>query len=552
MQFIGFYSRVISLLENDRRQAALVAGASAFLGLSLLLQVILFARFVEALAFNRATAAILFAWLLLALGGIGAAVFSAQHAARLAHRLRHLVMARFFQQAVSSSLIFGADAQDGFQRLTGVMLRGADQIFVLTLHFFRLHLVAAVIFVIALPAAFIASWQIALALFGVLAVFASLNVIITRRAFASQMQVESLHEKIGRRLGDSMGNGLIMQAYGRLQTETDDLTATMQNLLLAEYPALNWWTRRHVLAFATITALLFITALLGGSLYASAHVGLDDIIMFAGLSLLLTACTARLTDAVHSTLLQDKSLPDFFALLDAESATREKPDAPELSIRTGQIEFRNLSFQKDGLAARLDDLSLTLMPGERVAFVDNSRKTSALLASLLLRITPQSSGDIVIDNQDIAEVSLSSLRQQIALVHESPGLFHRSVIDNLKVGNPQASQEDIIHAARQAGAHEFIAAKTEGFHTVVAAESFTQEEQQRLAIARALLKKAPVLVVEENGTALPEDTLDALFAGRTVLLLAPSSSTLKRVNRVVVFENGRVARVGTYAEVAGK
>jgi ABC-type multidrug transport system fused ATPase/permease subunit len=206
-------------------------------------------------------------------------------------------------------------------------------------------------------------------------------------------------------------------------------------------------------------------------------------------------------------------------------------------------------------------LSFRALPGSTTALVGptGAGKTTAL--SLLYRAYDPSHGRITVDGIDIKTVSLNSLRSNIAVVFQDPGLLYRSIADNIRLGNPGASQEQIEMTARAAEAHDFIVVKPEGYGTLVAerGRSLSGGERQRLAIARALLKDPPILILDEATSALDPVTeakvgeaLDEVMKGRTTFVIAHRLATVRNATRILVFNDGSVVESGTYDELVKK
>jgi len=261
---------------------------------------------------------------------------------------------------------------------------------------------------------------------------------------------------------------------------------------------------------------------------------------------------------ISGLFFQTHSLGDFFAVLDTGEVMHEKPGAPDLPNVKGEVVFENVSFGYDVSHPALKNLSFTAKAGSTIALVGptGAGKTTAL--SLLYRAYDPSNGHIRIDGIDIRDVSLHSLRQHIAVVFQDPGLFYRSIMDNLRIGDPQASEEEILAAAQAAEAHDFIVVKPEGYATLVAerGRSLSGGERQRLAIARAMLKDAPILILDEATSALDNVTeariqraLNAVMENRTTFVIAHRLTTVRNADLILVLKDGELVEQGRYAEL---
>jgi len=261
---------------------------------------------------------------------------------------------------------------------------------------------------------------------------------------------------------------------------------------------------------------------------------------------------------ISGLFFQTHSLNDFFNVLDTREVLHETPGAPDLPPVKGEVIFDNVSFGYEVTHPALRHLSFRVRAGSTVALVGptGAGKTTAL--SLLYRAYDPSEGTITIDGIDIRGVSLHSLREHIAVVFQDPGLLYRSIADNLRVGDPDASAEQLEAAARAAEAHDFIIVKPEGYSTLVAerGRSLSGGERQRLAIARAMLKDAPILILDEATSALDNATeariqraLTTVMQGRTTFVIAHRLTTVRNADMILVLKNGEIVEQGRYAEL---
>ncbi|MBI1275928.1 ATP-binding cassette domain-containing protein [bacterium] len=258
-----------------------------------------------------------------------------------------------------------------------------------------------------------------------------------------------------------------------------------------------------------------------------------------------------------TTLLQEglAAAERVFLILDTPPSITDKPAARELQINKGNIAFDRVCFHyADGTAA-LDNVSLTIPGGKTVALVGTSGAGKSSLANLLMRFYDVSSGAITIDKQDVRDVTLQSLRGNIALVTQENLLFDDTVAANIAYGLPDATPEQIEAAAKAADAHHFISALAQGYATRIGPHGMTLSggQRQRLAIARAMLKNAPILVLDEATSALDpateaavQDALKTLMKGRTTLVIAHRLSTIADADEIMVMKDGKLLEHGTH------
>jgi ATP-binding cassette, subfamily B, bacterial len=245
-------------------------------------------------------------------------------------------------------------------------------------------------------------------------------------------------------------------------------------------------------------------------------------------------------------------------ILDMESDVREKPAAIPMSRVRGQITIERVRFGYEPGRPVLCDVSLRIESGKTIALVGPTGAGKTTLAALVPRFLDPWEGRVLIDDYDVRDVQLKSLRQNVAMVLQEPFLFPISIAENIAYGQPAATMAQIEAAARIAGAHEFITRFPRSYQTVVGERGVTLSggERQRLSIARAVLKNAPILVLDEPTSALDAETETALLttlrelsAGRTTLIIAHRLSTVRHADQIVVLQEGRIAETGTHAEL---
>lgn len=235
--------------------------------------------------------------------------------------------------------------------------------------------------------------------------------------------------------------------------------------------------------------------------------------------------------------------------------------AVELHVERGEITFDKVHFRYKKGANIFTDKSITIRPGEKVGFVGFSGSGKTTFINLILRFFSIDSGRILIDEQDITQVTQESLRSQIAIIPQDPFLFHRSLMENIRYGKLDASDEEVIEASKKAHAHEFIEKLKEGYASMVGERGtkLSGGQRQRIAIARAILKDAPILILDEATSALDsitenyiQESLTKLMLNRTSIVIAHRLSTLYHMDRILVFHHGKVVEEGAHADLIKK
>ena len=552
------YRRVIGLLAPEKTLTIMLVIANLILAGIMLIEPYLFGHVVDALVASRHGDAWVYigSWAGFGLCGIVAGVAVSLQADRLAHRRRLAALAQFFEHAVALPLAFHGEHHTG--RLLRIMHTGGSSLFNLWLGFLREHLATLLSIVVMLPVALSINWKLAVLMIGLMASFAVFNALAMHRTGEAQSRVETLHQEMADRTGDVLSNAMVVQSFTRHEAEVRDVHELTQRVLAAQYPVLRGWAWLSVATRSASTLTVVAIFLLGAALNGTGEVTVGAIVTFSGFAMTLIGRLEQLASFISTLFFQTPSLKEFFAILDTPSALTEKPGTPALPRVVGEVVFENVSFGYSEAHPALSALSFRAPAGSTIALVGptGAGKTTAL--SLLYRAYDPTAGRITVDGIDIRTVSLQSLRSQIAVVFQDPGLLYRSIADNIRLGNPNATQEQIENTARAAEAHDFIVVKPEGYATLVAerGRSLSGGERQRLAIARAMLKDAPIQILDEATSALDNATearlqraLKALTTGRTTFVIAHRLTTVREADQILVMKDGMLVEQGTFDEL---
>jgi ATP-binding cassette, subfamily B, bacterial len=277
---------------------------------------------------------------------------------------------------------------------------------------------------------------------------------------------------------------------------------------------------------------------------------------------LLQGSARNTVQNVQNIQKSSNELEDVVRLFRMPLGIADGHEAKVAQITQGEIAFKDVRFTYAGQSVpTYENFNLHIKAGEKIGLVGASGSGKSTFVKLLQRLYDVDSGVVEVDGQDIRTLTQSSLRSRIALVPQEPVLFHRSLAENIRYGCPDAAMVDVIDAAKQAHAHGFIARLPEGYDTLVGERGvkLSGGERQRVAIARAILANAPILVLDEATSsldsvseALIQDALDRLMEGRTTLIVAHRLSTLRAVDRILVFEQGRIVEQGNHAELLAR
>ncbi len=550
------YLRALSMLKSETGLAAALIVSGMAIAIIQVIEQQLFGRVVDALAKGGEAYQIIAMWAGLGLIGIIASVVVAVAADRLSHRQRLAGMGNAFEQAITLPISY--HARTGSGAVVRSILAGTDALFWLWLSFLREQLTALIGVAYLIPVAIAMDWRMT-SILGVLAVvYLFINIFVVGRTSTGQATVEGYHTNVYGQVGDVLGNVTVVQSFARHSLEMRAMRDIMTRLLAAQYPVLTWWGLLTVLTRSAATIALLLVFSLGAYLASLGEITVGEIVTFAGFAQLLIMKLDQISAFVVRVNQQAPTLKTFFDLLDARADVIERPNARSLENVRGEVVFDNVNFRYGPGAQGVFEIDITARPGETIALVGPTGSGKTTTLALLQRIREVNSGRIRIDGHDITDVTLSSLRQSIAVVFQEAGLFNRTIAENIRIGKPDATDAEVERAARLAEAHDFIMRKPAGYQFVIGERGaqLSGGERQRIAIARAILKDAPILILDEATSALDSETegkikraLDALRQGRTTFIIAHRLSTVADADTILVLNEGRIVERGRFSDL---
>jgi ATP-binding cassette subfamily B protein len=557
MSFLRIYGRVFQMLGPEKKLGAFLAFANVGLAAAQFAEPVLFGRVIDALvsaqAANRKPSLgdltyLLSIWAGFGLFSILVGVVLALHADRMSHRRRLAIITSYFEHVLHLPLAYHTGTHSG--RLMKVMLQGADSLWGLWLTFFRDHFAAFVSIFILLPVAVWLNWRLGLLLVVLMVVFAAITTYALRQTEAQQLGVERHHSDLAERTSDALGNIALVQSFTRVA-----VMSVARRVLSAQIPVLTWWAVVSVATRAATTLTILAIFLYGTWLHIHGIVTIGEIVTFVNIATLFVGKLELVVGFTNRLVLEAPRLTQFFEVLDSVPI-KDKRGAIDLGRARGEVEFDHVSLSYDGKRAAVDDVSFHVDPGETIAVVGatGAGKTTAL--SLLHRAWDPQKGFVRIDGHDIRDVKLESLRRNIGVVFQEALLFNRSIEENLKVGKPNATPQEIEDALKRAQAAEFIARSGVDANVGERGRQLSGGERQRIAIARALLKDPPILILDEATSALDAATekkvqlaLDEVMKGRTTFVIAHRLATIRNADRIFVFHDGKIVEQGSFDEL---
>jgi ATP-binding cassette subfamily B multidrug efflux pump len=368
------------------------------------------------------------------------------------------------------------------------------------------------------------------------------------------------------RVVDSYTNIQTIKLFAHTQREQEYVRGAMGDFMVTVYRQMRLVTRLTV-ALHLLNSMLL--AGMGAIALWAWHLGamtVGAIAVAFALVMRLRAMSQWVLWEVASLFENLGTVRDGISTIARPLTVTDRDDAGELVVSRGEIRFEHVTFRYANDRAVVNDLSLIVHPGERVGLVGRSGAGKSTLVNLLLRFYDLNEGRILIDGQDIAGMTQESLRRHIGMVTQDTSLLHRTIRENIRYGRPDASDEEVLEAARRAHAHEFIQDLNDPFgasgydaHVGERGVKLSGGQRQRIAIARVLLKDAPILILDEATSALDseveaaiQEQLYTLMQGKTVIAIAHRLSTIAMLDRLVVIDEGRIVESGTHAELLAR
>jgi len=365
------------------------------------------------------------------------------------------------------------------------------------------------------------------------------------------------------RIVDSYTNISTVKLFAHTQRESEYAKESMDGFLKTVYSQMRLGTGFNVLVNLINYLLTFSVAGVSIYLWSDSIVTVGAIAIAVSLSLRLSGISHWIMWEISMLFENIGSSVDGMRTLSKPIEITDKKDAAELTLVNGDIQFDSIQFNYDVDKTVLNDLSLHIKPGEKVGIVGRSGAGKSTLVNLLLRFYDLNSGQIKIDDVDITDVTQDSLRAQIGMVTQDTSLLHRTIRENILYGRPDASEEDLLKAIKQAQADLFINDLTDpegnrGLEAQVGERGvkLSGGQRQRIAIARVLLKDAPILVLDEATSALDseveaaiQESLNELMQGKTVIAIAHRLSTIAAMDRLIVLDDGRIVEQGAHHEL---
>lgn len=402
------------------------------------------------------------------------------------------------------------------------------------------------------------SWQVALMLFALYPIFIWLTAKTSTKWQNYQKDINEHFDIASGRFAESVGQVKVVKSFVQEARELNFFNKHLKVATDITKPQSRFWhkqdiTRRLVLNVIFLGVSVFIFVETARGQYSLGQMVL--LIQYAALIRLPIFSISFLIDQTQRAVSDSK---DFFEAMDLQPEIADHDGAKVLNVDRGEISYKDLSFSYDTEPV-LKNLNFIIDPDTKVALVGESGEGKTTITSLLMRLYEPQSGKITIDGQDISEVTQESLRGSIGVVFQEPALFSGTIFENISYSNPNATEAQVKAAARAANAEEFILKFEHGYESEIGERGLKLSggQKQRIAIARALLKDAPILILDEatssldsKSEAMVQQALERLMKGRTTIIIAHRLSTIQSVDKIITIRNGKVDEIGSPSELA--
>lgn len=401
-------------------------------------------------------------------------------------------------------------------------------------------------------------WKLALIVFAVVPIFVGFTIIQRRRMMKASVRQKQTMAGINGQLESAISGMRTAKAFASEGQEEEKFRAANEQFKGAKRDYYKAMATYHAGLEFALPAMNVLTVAAGGFFIMRGEMDFVDLVAFTlYISTFLTP-VRKLAAFVEQFLNGMAGFKRFVELMRVEPAVKDAPDAREMGEARGDILVDDVSFHYDGGPAVLDHVSIHIPQGETVAVVGPSGGGKSTLCQLVPRFYDVTGGRILVDGQDVREVTQRSLRYNIGIVQQDVFLFAGTILDNIRYGRPDAGEAEVIEAARRAEIYDDIMSMPEGFHTYVGERGvmLSGGQKQRVSIARIFLKNPPILILDEATSALDSVTeariqsaFDELAKGRTTLIIAHRLSTIRSANRIIVVDENHILEEGTHEEL---
>jgi ATP-binding cassette subfamily B protein len=439
-------------------------------------------------------------------------------------------------------------------RIAEVAMSSMHALWTITFDFYPLIIKS----VVALIILFNANDELALVLSLWLGVYIYVSYLLAKRCRAYAQDFAAARSLVTGKIVDSVTNVMNAKMFARRQYEEDYLTDYLNHEV--DHALRTNWYMEKLRWFQFTAAMVLMVGIVGYALkiWSEGNLTVGEFSMVAGLAILLIEAARGLSRSFLEFFEYIGNISDGVSIFIQPHEIVDKPDAPVLKVDRGEIAFNDVTFIYDEGLQVFEHLDVIIEPKQQIGLVGFSGSGKSTFVNLILRLFEPQGGAINIDGQNILNVTQDSLRENVSMIPQDPQLFHRTLMENIRYGRLDASDDEVIEAAKKAHAHEFILQTGKQYESLVGERGvkLSGGQRQRVAIARAILKDSPILILDEATSSLDSVTekkiqlgLDNLMKGRTVVVVAHRLSTVSHMDRILVFDQGKIIEDGSHRQL---
>ena len=471
-------------------------------------------------------------------------------------RYRAQTINKFFDHLSEYNYKFFQDTQSG--SITSKISDAFNTIPVIVFIFIRVFLNFFLFIIIALAILSTISIYFVLSSVVWIAVFVSLAVFFYNKYSPINKDFAKVRPKIYGFLTDYFSNILSVYFFSNKEYERLKLQTLTSEFVHKSIKCGAFLRNYYALHGITVALYMFILIILLGYLASYNLVTPGDFVLVLLINLKIVDLLFETSNLSREFIANCAIVENAIEILDLPFIQQERKTLPAFMKNEMSIEFQNVSFQYNENKAVFDKLSIKIEPATKVALVGYSGGGKTSFVNIILRLYEIQSGKVLIGNSSLEDIGLKTLCNAISFIPQDPLLFHRSIIENIRYGDLNATDEEVINAAKKASAHDFINALTDGYNTVVGERGtkLSGGQRQRIAIARAILKNSPIFILDEATSQLDSITensirtnIHEIIQDKTALIVAHRLSTIVKMDRILVFDNGKIVQDGTYDQL---
>ena len=403
------------------------------------------------------------------------------------------------------------------------------------------------------------SWQVGIMLLLLYPVFIFLTTRTSNKWQKWQHEINNHQDIASGRFAEAVGQVRVVKSFLQEEREISFFRNLYKQVVQVTKPQSIYWHRQDVVRRAVLNLIFLAVFVYIFVETARGRYTIGTMVLLIQYATLIRIPIFSISFLVDSTQRAVANTKDYFEVMDVKPEIVDRPGARKLQVQEGKIEFRDVNFAYNKDKSILHNVSVEIKPDTKVALVGESGEGKTTLTNLLLRLYEVSDGEVLIDGQNINDVTQASLRASIGIVFQDPALFSGTIRENIAYSNKDATEKEIIAVAKAANAHEFVEKLPNGYDTEIGERGLKLSggQKQRIAIARALLKDPPILVLDEATSSLDsksehmvQQALEHLMKGRTTLIIAHRLSTIQNVDQIITLRGGTIDEVGSPAALA--